>query len=79
METTIDLHGMTVLEAKKTLEKALAKCPPSIDRIIVIHGYSSGDAIRNMVRDPNGVRSRKILRRKITKNPGETIFELTHS
>lgn len=76
MEMHIDVHGMSVLEAQKTLEKTLASCPKHITRLIVIHGHSHGDAIKHMVRDPNGLRSKKILRRKPTKNPGETILEL---
>ena len=73
---TIDLHGMIVNQALKTLEKALKEAPKNTKEILVIHGHHHGDAIRSMVRDPNQLRSRRLVRRKYTKNPGETILVL---
>ncbi len=72
----IDLHGMTRLEAQKTLEKMLASAPKDCEAIHVVHGYRQGDAIMAMVRDPNALRSRRIKRRRLTLNRGETILEL---
>ncbi len=71
---TIDLHGMLVNQALKTLEKAIKDAPKGTEHIRVIHGHHHGDAIRQMVRDPNQLRSRRLIRRKQTKNPGETIL-----
>ena len=73
---TLDLHGMSLLEAKKFLEKTLVSLPKDIKEITVIHGYSQGDAILKMVRDPNQLRHRRIIRRRYTKNKGETILVL---
>ena len=73
---TIDIHGMIVVQAKKVLEKAISSASKDTKEIIIIHGYSQGDALKTMVRDPNQLRSNRIKRRKITKNPGETILEL---
>jgi DNA-nicking Smr family endonuclease len=72
----IDLHGMSVLEAKKTLEKLLASLPSSVKELRVIHGYSSGNDLKKMVQDRTMLRSKRIMARKYTKNPGETILLL---
>ena len=72
MEREIDLHGMTLNEAKKTLERFIATSPPNTTRIRVVHGHRHGDAIATMVRDPNVLRSTRIVQRKRTKNQGET-------
>jgi len=72
----IDVHGMSVLEAKKVIEKMLASLPKEIKELRVIHGYSSGNEIKKMVQDRNSLRSKRIMARKYTKNPGETILLL---
>lgn len=72
----IDLHGMSVLEAKKTLEKLIASLPKDVKELKVIHGYSSGDELKKMVQDRTVLRSKRIMARKYTKNPGETILLL---
>jgi len=72
----IDVHGMSVLEAKKTLERLIASLPSNVKELKVIHGYSSGNEIKKMVQDRNSLRSKKIMARKYTKNPGETILLL---
>jgi len=72
----IDIHGMTELDAQKTLEKFIAGCSKEVTEIVVIHGYHSGDALKNMVRNSNKLRSKRIRRRKMTMNQGETILEL---
>ncbi len=72
----IDVHGMSVLEAKKVIEKMLASLPKEVKELRVIHGYSSGNEIKKMVQDRNSLRSKRIMARKYTKNPGETILLL---
>ncbi|MGS0972113.1 MAG: Smr/MutS family protein [Candidatus Izemoplasmataceae bacterium] len=72
----IDVHGMSVLEAKKVIEKLLASLPKDVKELRVIHGYSSGNEIKKMVQDRNSLRSKRIMARKYTKNPGETILLL---
>lgn len=46
----VDLHGMKALEAKRALEKLLSNCDDSVHEIDVIHGYTGGKALQNMVR-----------------------------
>ena len=72
----IDLHGMGVAEAKKTLEKLLASLPKEVKELRVIHGYFGGNDLKNLVQSRNGIRSKRIMARKYTKNPGETILLL---
>lgn len=72
----IDVHGMSVLEAKKVIEKLIASMPNDVKELKVIHGYSSGSEIKKMVQDRNSLRSKRIMARKYTKNPGETILLL---
>lgn len=76
MTLTIDIHGMVEHDAIKTLEKFIAKAPKDTQEIIVIHGYHSGSTLKEMVRNPNKLRSRRIKRRRYTLNQGETILEL---
>ncbi len=76
MEITIDLHGYTVNEAKREIERTIAKSGKDVTDIILIHGYHRGDALKEFVRSPNGIRSKRIGRRKYTMNQGQTIIEL---
>ena len=76
MIVEIDIHGFTEQMAIKTLEKFIVSCDTSVSEIIVIHGYHSGNALKDMVRNPNKLRSNRIRRRKLTMNQGETILEL---
>lgn len=72
----LDLHGLTELEAKKVIERFIASQPNDVKEIRVIHGYHSGDSLKNLVRDRHKIRSNRIKRRKLTMNQGETIIEL---
>lgn len=76
MRTEIDIHGFTELDAIKTLERFIVNCDKSITEILVIHGYRSGSALKDMVRNSNKLRSKRIKRRKLSLNQGETILEL---
>jgi dsDNA-specific endonuclease/ATPase MutS2 len=76
MILTIDIHGMVEFDAIKTLEKFIANAPKNCAEIIVIHGYTQGSILKDMVRNPNKLRSRRIKKRKLTMNQGETILEL---
>jgi hypothetical protein len=73
---TIDVHGMTVDQAKREIERFITSCEPSIKEVVVIHGFHRGDALRQMIQSPNGIRSKRIKRKRMTMNRGETIFEL---
>ena len=77
MQKTIDIHGYTVEEAKKYIEQTIVKLDKNITELVVIHGYHGGAKLKDLLRNPNGIRSRRISRRKYTMNQGETILELT--
>ncbi len=72
----IDIHGMVESDAIKVLEKFIVSCDENIKEILVIHGYRSGDVLKSMVRSSFKLRSKRIRRRKLTMNQGETILEL---
>ncbi|MFW6298119.1 MAG: Smr/MutS family protein [Bacillota bacterium] len=72
----LDVHGMMVEEAIAHIEKAIKKAPKDVEAIRVIHGYNSGNALKKAIQDPNGIRSRRLVRRKFTANQGETILEI---
>jgi len=76
MEKTIDVHGLTVDMAKREIERFIAQCDQSVERVIVIHGFNRGDRIREFVQSPNGIRSKRIKQKRLTMNQGQTIFEL---
>ena len=76
MNKEIDIHGLTEQEAIKALERFIVSCDKSVKEIIVIHGYHSGNILKNMVRSSIKLRSKRIKRRKHSMNQGETILEL---
>ena len=47
---TIDLHGMTVSEARKRIQQLLKTCPKDTVQIEIIHGCNSGQALQKFVR-----------------------------
>ncbi len=76
MKLEIDIHDLTEFEAIKTLEKFIANAPKNCSEIVVIHGYRSGNVLKNMVSNHHKLRSRRIKRRRYSMNQGETILEL---
>ncbi len=76
MQKTIDIHGFTVNEARKEVEKTIAQLDDSIKELVVIHGYHNGDKLKELIQSPRGIRSKRIKRRKYTMNQGQTILEL---
>jgi len=76
MTKTIDIHGYTVDEAKRFIEKTIAKLDKSVTELVVIHGYHSGNQLKNLLSSANGIRSKRIKRRKYSMNQGQTILEL---
>ncbi|NLP25941.1 MAG: Smr/MutS family protein [Clostridiales bacterium] len=71
---TVDLHGMTVTEARSELLRVLKSCPKHIKEIDVIHGYTKGQALQNLIR--REFSHPKIERKIITMNNGSTTFIL---
>ena len=76
MRVEINIHGLTEQVAIKTLEKYIVACDKSVSEIVVVHGYHSGNVLKDMVRNSNKLRSKRIRRRRVTMNQGETILEL---
>ncbi len=76
MTKTIDIHGYPVEEARKHIEQTIAKLDKNITELVVIHGYHGGNQLKNLLSSPNGIRSKKIKRRKYSMNQGETVLEL---
>ncbi len=69
----IDLHGLTCSEAKLRLEQTLRSLPAGTKELTVIHGYHGGRQLADMVRR---LRCKRVKRKILTGNPGETIFLL---
>ncbi len=70
----VDLHEMTVAEARYYLEKELNTAPEYIKVVEVIHGFHKGKAILEMVRKE--FKHVRIKRKYLTLNRGITRFEL---
>lgn len=47
---TINIHGMYVDDAMKAVRDFVNKAPRNVDKIIVIHGYNNGTALKDAVR-----------------------------
>ena len=70
----VDIHGMRVEPAKFQLETIIQNCNADITEIIVIHGYNTGQALKNMVREElNAPRIRQIT---ASLNAGKTVIAL---
>ena len=67
---TIDLHRLTVKEAFEVLDSTIKYAPKGTREIVVIHGYHSGTALLNLVR--NEYRNRKVKRQYLGLNQGIT-------
>jgi DNA-nicking Smr family endonuclease len=70
----IDIHNMKRAEAKRYLEQFLSRANGNVREVTVIHGYSSGTVLQQMVR--NSLKHSRIKRKVLTMNPGVTILEL---
>lgn len=71
----IDIHNMTSDQAKRHLELYLGRADGSVKEVTVIHGYSNGTVLRDMVR--HSLRHPRIKSRYASLNPGVTILVLT--
>lgn len=71
----IDIHNMQRDEAKKYLEQFLSRANGNVKEVTVIHGYSSGTVLQQMVR--KGLKHYRIKCKIRTMNPGVTILELS--
>jgi DNA-nicking Smr family endonuclease len=66
----VDLHGLTVADAKYRLEHFLSNLPAGVKEVYVIHGCNHGQALRDMVRYK--LKHPRIASKLLTLNPGET-------
>lgn len=73
MNKTVDIHGLTISEAKRKLEQIISSAPPKSE-ITVIHGYHGGQALQNMVR--KRLKHKRIKQKILSMNFGETILIL---
>lgn len=69
-----DIHGMTAAEAKRALEQLLNTCDDSVREVDVIHGYTGGQALLNMVR--RDLKHKRILSRMLSMNNGVTTLRI---
>ena len=46
----IDVHGMYVEDAVELLQRRVAGAPPGTEKIVVVHGYNRGTALRDAIR-----------------------------
>ncbi|WMJ23842.1 Smr/MutS family protein [Paludicola sp. MB14-C6] len=70
----IDIHNMQRDQAKRYIEQFLNKVNGSIREVSIIHGYSNGTVLLNMVQ--KGLRHPKIQSKVKSMNPGITILIL---
>lgn len=71
---TVDIHGLRVQDAEARLLDWIARCPPDVRQIVVIHGCNGGHALRDMVRTLRAPRLAAV--RPDFFNDGQTILEL---
>jgi DNA-nicking Smr family endonuclease len=69
---TADIHGMQVANAKTALERLISSADKNITEIMVIHGYSGGQVLMNMVRKK--LSHPRIARKILSMNQGETLL-----
>ena len=69
---TADIHGMYAADAKKALERLISSADKRITEIVVIHGYSGGKALSDMVR--KRLSHPRIVRKILSMNQGETLL-----
>ena len=71
----IDLHQMTVQQARAAVQAALNRVTSADYRLRVIHGYRGGNALKEMLHE-DFIGHPKVLRFEGTLNRGETILLL---
>lgn len=70
----VDIHGMHAREARFRLDLLLDNAPEEVREVVVIHGYSHGQVLKNMVR--NDLTSTRIKAIRVAYNAGQTVIEL---
>ena len=67
----IDIHGMTQIQAMAAIDARLRRAKGDVYRIRIIHGYHSGTALRDMIRQRYASHP-KVKRLELGLNPGIT-------
>lgn len=70
----IDIHNMTREQAQRYIELYLNRADGSVKEVTVIHGYTGGTVLRDMVR--HGLHHPRIQSVYASLNPGTTILVL---
>jgi DNA-nicking Smr family endonuclease len=71
----VDLHGMNLYQARIAMASAMKKVTRADYRMVVIHGYRQGNAIKDMVRE-EFANHPLVIRTEPSPNPGQTILVL---
>jgi len=72
MKREVDLHNMSLIEARSYLKTYLNNLPKEVDEIDVIHGFHSGSHLQKLVRKDFG--HKRIERKILGLNNGLTTF-----
>lgn len=70
---TIDLHQLTLIEAKDELDRFMDRLTKDVEQVVVIHGYRHGQRLKRFV---TNYEHPKIIKKLKTLNQGETIFRI---
>ena len=70
----VDIHNMTSDQAKRHLELFIGRVDGSVKEVTVIHGYTGGTVLRDMVQ--KSLRHPRIQSKYLSLNPGVTILVL---
>ncbi len=70
----VDLHGLYVEDAMDLLRERVARAPRGTEKIVVIHGYNRGSALKEAVRRFRAPRVVEVAPSFL--NEGETVLWL---
>lgn len=73
----LDIHGEEKRLALKKVQKLLTSLSDDYGELHVVHGYQHGRILQNAIR--NELKHKRIKRKILTLNHGETIFLLNKS
>ncbi|MDD3920184.1 MAG: Smr/MutS family protein [Eubacteriales bacterium] len=71
----IDVHDHNLHQCRVALDAALRRASAGVYALRVVHGYSRGSTLRDMVRNEYAAHP-KVRRIEQTQNPGETLLVL---
>ena len=72
---TVDLHGLMQADARRAIDRALAKAGPYTYQLRLVHGYHRGTSLRDMIHQEYRWHDR-VVRIMPGDNPGITILVL---